>query len=93
MNTHRCKESLKQQVSIRYDKEFDFVMGTDEKDWHMMRLVVDYEYCSKYLGRPIKVKYCPFCGKELSCDYIDGFVDVKDVTIGDKNYFKGIRLY
>lgn len=59
--THRCKGSLTAGVPIRFQKTiFD-----DKPKWWLMDVYEDIDYLTTYLTNVCKIKYCPFCGKEL----------------------------
>lgn len=54
--THRCENSLKEQVSIRFNSE---------KGWQLSKADYDFDYQIWYFDFSIPIKFCPFCGKEL----------------------------
>jgi len=58
MKTHRCAESLKQRIPIRYN---------EETGWWLYRRWFNWEsiYESQGIEVVCKVKYCPFCNEEL----------------------------
>ena len=66
MITHRCKGSLKAQIPIRYCEG----IISEDKKWRLFDL--EYNYDAPYdpfspdLNEICSIKYCPFCGKELS---------------------------
>ena len=57
MKTHRCKGSLAERVSIRYEDE--------TAAWWMFKPAHDLEWDAYYLSVVAKIDYCPFCGEEL----------------------------
>lgn len=65
--THRCEGSLKNEVSIRYTKEFqDINYSSDYIAWRLFK-ATEFEdgYGEMYLKHISEIKFCPFCGKEL----------------------------
>ena len=79
MKTHRCKESLANQVSIRkYEIADETKVGTsDDKGYLLSRvglgdkwvfgeLRMDSEYDCIYMDYMyLAISYCPFCGEKL----------------------------
>ena len=66
MRTHRCEGSLKNEVSIRYTKQYRYINALyDYEAWRLFKLRIDSEYDSKYLSHISEIKFCPYCGKEL----------------------------
>jgi len=66
MRTHRCEGSLKNEVSIRYTKQYRHINALyDYEAWRLFKLRIDSEYDSKYLSHISEIKFCPYCGKEL----------------------------
>ena len=57
MKTHRCKESLRQEISIRFE-DGKWWLNKIETNW-------DWAEIQFYLKRQFEIKYCPFCGYEL----------------------------
>lgn len=53
--THRCEDSLKNDVSIR------LVGG----EWILSVPKMYWEHGSTYLMRVCPIRYCPFCGERL----------------------------
>lgn len=65
MKTHRCKGSLKAEVSIRYDYKYtNLRLKDDYKHWRLFKSTLDNEW-NKYLLHVAEIEYCPFCGKKL----------------------------
>ena len=56
---HRCKGSLEQHLSIRYNE--------DKNAWTISRYINDWDYDTDYYYEDeiAKIKYCPCCGKRL----------------------------
>ena len=66
MITHRCNDSLKNQVSIRYDYEFlSIKVPNDYKQWRLFKLEEDVNYDTKHLNHISEIIYCPYCGVKL----------------------------
>ena len=66
IRTHRCEGSLKNEVSIRYTKQYRYINALyDYEAWRLFKLRIDSEYDSKYLSHISEIKFCPYCGKEL----------------------------
>lgn len=67
MKTHRCKNSLKNQISIRYCGEYEFEQCNidSQETWRMFNLMYDRDYFEPYMEYICKLNYCPFCGLEL----------------------------
>ena len=57
--THRCKESLKNNASIR----------CKNNQWILYWLELDWETgLDNHYNKPIyEINYCPFCGVDLKC--------------------------
>ena len=53
--THRCEESVKNNVSIR------LICG----EWVLSVPKLDYERFDAYLMRVCTIRFCPFCGERL----------------------------
>lgn len=69
MKTHRCKGSLKSELSIRYCKQYkNWDIQGDYETWRLSKAEYDSEYGVKYLSNVTEIKYCPFCGEELKGD-------------------------
>lgn len=62
--THRCEKMLKEKCSIRYGLKHDFVNG--DYGWYLRHRIYDSEYDVTYLGNPVEIEFCPFCGEKLS---------------------------
>lgn len=59
--THRCEESLKADISIRYGEGwFD-----GQNAWRMWKPVMDSEWGTTALTPIARIHFCPFCGQEL----------------------------
>ena len=73
MKTHRCDESLKNKVSIRYRKAHEGwnINKNDYMAWRLFENAYDCDYGSHYQSHVAEIKYCPFCGEELKGE-IDG---------------------
>lgn len=67
MKTHRCKESLENEVSIRFCDEYVFGDWniTSDKAWRLFKPIYDRDYEEPYLEYICKLNLCPFCGKDL----------------------------
>jgi hypothetical protein len=65
MKTHRCKESLKAKISIRYTNQFQMNIQNDYDAWRLFNCIYDTDYDSIYLHHVSEIKYCPYCGAEL----------------------------
>lgn len=65
MKTHRCKESLKKQISIRYTNPYLFSSLSKEENWWLLKSMEDFDYDCFYLQPIAPIQYCPFCGKKL----------------------------
>ena len=77
MKTHRCKESLANQVSIRkYERADETIVETRygyliptlnlEGKWVFGELRMDSEYDCIYMDYMyLAISYCPFCGEKL----------------------------
>lgn len=64
--THRCEGSLKNEISIRFTKQFNSLEISDDLvTWRLFKPEIDYDYGSMYLSHVSEIKFCPFCGKEL----------------------------
>lgn len=61
IKTHRCEESLKKKMSIRFYPE----MLSKEPGWWLKKPDYDYDYGVWYSEPIAIIKFCPFCGKEL----------------------------
>lgn len=63
--THRCKGSLKNEVSIRFTNEYGSLEISDDfETWRLFK-PTDSDYGSTFLSHVSEIKFCPFCGKEL----------------------------
>lgn len=62
--THRCKGSLKEGVSIRYENPY-FPLDKKLPQWWLEKAERDYEWDSYFVQVLMPIKYCPFCGEEL----------------------------
>ena len=66
MKTHRCKDSLKAKVSIRFTLEYDdFNISSDKEAWRLYDYIEDSEYDSIYRHYVTEINYCPFCNEKL----------------------------
>lgn len=67
IKTHRCEESLKRELSIRYTKEFNsgLKVPSDTFAWRLFKPTFDFNYDSVYLEHITKIDYCPCCGEKL----------------------------
>lgn len=76
--THRCEGSLKNEISIRFTKQFDSLETSDDfVTWRLFKPEIDYDYSSMYLSHVGEIKFCPFCGKELK-DIREEYPDLVD---------------
>ena len=60
MITHRCEESLKAGISIRYGK-----VWFEGNAWRMWKPITDSEWGTTVLTPIAEIRFCPFCGKKL----------------------------
>ena len=67
MKTHRCKGSLKAEVSIRYDYRFQLKMlrDLDYLAWRLYHYTFDGEYDCIEECHVSEIIYCPYCGEKL----------------------------
>ena len=66
MKTHRCEESIKQEVSIRYSKQFELLnIANDYECWRLFKHTHNWDYNSHHLNHVAEISNCPFCGMEL----------------------------
>lgn len=67
MKTHRCKGSLKAEVSIRYDYRFKLKMlrDLDYLAWRLYHYTFDGEYDCIEECHVSEIIYCPYCGEKL----------------------------
>lgn len=77
LTTHRCKESLKHGVSIRYTTRCDW---ENEKAWRLFKPEVDFEYNVTHFKHISKIHFCPYCGELL---YEVNCLDCTNYNIGD----------
>lgn len=67
--THRCKQSLDANCSIRkYPKSSNGLMHNlmdRDGQWHLYSREVDFDYDVTYMSHVSKILYCPFCGEKL----------------------------
>lgn len=61
--SHRCKGSLEQHKSIRYQRA-PYYLYTPEM-WQMLEILDDDDSYNKYHHYVCAIKYCPFCGEKL----------------------------
>lgn len=67
MKTHRCEQSLKHKVSIRYSKEcsdWNFI-NDDYETWRLFKSEICSSSFNYILNHVSIIEYCPFCGKKL----------------------------
>lgn len=63
---HRCKGSLKANVSIRYGYSSEFMrLQGDIKAWRLFCYEYDYDYMSMNSHHVSEISYCPYCGEKL----------------------------
>ena len=65
MKTHRCKNSIKNGISIRYTNPYRYTSLSNKEDWWLLKAIKDFDYDSFYLQPIAIIQYCPFCGKKL----------------------------
>lgn len=66
MKTHRCKGSLKHEISIRCSKKWNNInCKNDEVKWRLFKPKFDDNWDSYALSHISEIEYCPFCGKKL----------------------------
>ena len=64
--THRCIGSLDACCSIRrYPKRTPAYYPYDDGQWHLSQRFNDLEYDCTYLEYVTRIRFCPWCGKEL----------------------------
>lgn len=64
--THRCKDSLKANVSIRYGYYSEFMkLDTDYKAWRLFYHEYNYDYMRMDTCPVSEISYCPYCGENL----------------------------
>lgn len=67
--THRCDGSLRARCSIRKHKgntvPFRRAWMRTDGQWHLYEQVVDFDYDCTYMSEVAKIRFCPWCGKEL----------------------------
>lgn len=72
MKTHRCKESLKNEISINYSIKYKNVYDEDDfETWRLFKNTYDWDYDSHYQNHIAEIKYCPFCGIKLEGELND----------------------
>ena len=67
--THRCDGSLRARCSIRRldSKTIPLRLAWMRTDghWHLYEQITDWDYDSTYMGRVARIRFCPWCGREL----------------------------
>lgn len=63
--THRCEGSLKAMCSIRRYPEMTPNYTYRDGHWHLYQEDYDTSYQTGYLRHVTRVRFCPWCGKEL----------------------------
>lgn len=68
-DNHRCEGSLKARCSIRrMDGRATPLRRTwmrTDGQWHLYERIEDWDYDVTYMSRVARIRYCPWCGKEL----------------------------
>lgn len=66
MITHRCKGSLNNRLSIRYQRPYKYVREFDPVGWQLYQNYFDTYYGVWAQRLPAQyIKYCPYCGEKL----------------------------
>ena len=65
MITHRCKNSIKNNISIRYTNPYKHTSLSNKEDWWLLKAIQDFDYDSFYLQPITTIQYCPFCGERV----------------------------
>lgn len=63
--THRCEGSLDACCSIRRYPEMTPNYTYRDGHWHLFQEDYDTNYMTGYLRHVARIRYCPWCGKEL----------------------------
>ena len=66
---HRCAESLKRGISVRYCNPYKMIDCVPEwgyTRWWLLKHEHDFDYDSHYLQPIAPVEFCPFCGRNLT---------------------------
>lgn len=62
LETHRCEGSLKARCTIRrYPKRTPMHHRLEDGHWHLCQ----EDYMTGYLRHVTRIRFCPWCGKEL----------------------------
>lgn len=67
-DTHRCEGSLKARCSIRRYQDMRLsptYYSRKDGHWHLYEQITDWDYDSTYMSEVVRIRYCPWCGKEL----------------------------
>ena len=66
MKTHRCPESLKQRMSIRYTNPYSMCKGySEDLKWYLYEYYEDWDEDIKGIDVVCSINVCPFCGEIL----------------------------
>lgn len=67
MQTHRCKGSLANEMSIRKEIKFRVIWLPQDKQkkWRLFKHEEDWDTDAHHLRYICDIEYCPFCGKKL----------------------------
>lgn len=68
MKTHRCEESLKSNVSIRYCRfmeGYNLDLDWNREIWGLYHYEFDIEWEYTIQKHVSEIKYCPYCGEKL----------------------------
>lgn len=61
-DTHRCEGSLRSHCSVRlYHASAHRFAG----EWHLWTREYDSEWDCTYMSHVARIRFCPWCGKEL----------------------------
>ena len=68
-DNHRCEGSLKARCSIRRldgrETPSRRTFMRADGQWHLYEQITDWDYDVTYMSEVARVRYCPWCGKEL----------------------------
>ncbi len=64
--THRCRGSLRHHASIRRYLAGDPPYFYRDGRWHLGVREYDVGYMADYMSHVAPIRYCPWCGKELT---------------------------